>query len=82
MVNNMEYLRTTIDSSVLTPIINLPYSLRNKNVEIIVLPVEKTVNITKRKSLKGCLNKYANPDLLALEKDAWKKALEEKHANN
>ena len=36
----MEYLRQTIGSSKLTGILNLPPTLRNRNVEIIVLPVD------------------------------------------
>jgi len=36
----------------------------------------------KRQTAMGILNKYANPDLIPLEKDAWGKAMVEKHAIN
>ena len=36
----MEYLRQTIGSAELSGIFNLPPSLRNKKVDVIVLPVE------------------------------------------
>ncbi len=78
----MEYLRETIDSRSLTGIFNLPESLRNRNVEVIILPANVVKeNKRRRKSLKGSLRQYANPDLIPLEKDAWAKAAEEKHAN-
>ena len=36
----MNYVRQIIGSSVLNGIINIPPSLRNKNVQIIILPAE------------------------------------------
>ena len=78
----MEYLRETIDSSSLVGIFNLPVSLRNRNVEVIILPAEKdNKEGQRRKSTKGCLSKYANPELIPLEKGAWAQAAEKKHAN-
>jgi hypothetical protein len=78
----MEYLRETIDSSSLTGIFNLPVSLRNRNVEVIILPAEKDEKEgRRRKSARGCLSKYANPEFIPEEKGAWAKAVEEKHAN-
>ena len=39
----MEYVRQTIRSTELIGIIEIPQSLRNKRVEIIILPVENEV---------------------------------------
>ena len=36
----MEYLRQTLSSTILDDIFNLPQSLRNKKVEVIILPAE------------------------------------------
>ena len=79
----MEYLRKTINSNTLTPIFNLPPSLQNRSVEVIILPTDSGKNEKiRRKSAKGCLRKYANPDMVPLEKDAWAKAAEEKYADS
>jgi hypothetical protein len=78
----MEYLRETIDSGSLAGIFNLPASLRNRNVEVIILPIDvKKEEKQGRKSLKGSLHQYANPELIPLEKDAWARAEEEKQAS-
>jgi len=45
----------------------------NKNEEL----TENT-----RKTAIGILNKYANQDLVSQEKDAWGKAVRDKHVNN
>jgi hypothetical protein len=76
----MEYLRETIDSGSLADIFNLPLSLRNRNVEVIILPMDNDHVALRRKSARGSLHKYANPTLISLEKDAWPSAAGEKHA--
>ncbi len=79
----MEYLRETIDSRSLTGIFNLPESLRNRNVEVIILPASVAKDDKRRrKSLKGSLRQYANPDLIPLEKEAWPEAAAEKHTDH
>ncbi len=78
----MEYLRETIDSRSLAGIFDLPVSLRNRKVEVIILPSNAVRKENpRRKSLKGSLRHYANPALIPMEKDAWAMAAEEKHAN-
>jgi len=37
---------------------------------------------TKTQSAMGIFSKYANTDLIPMEKDAWGKAVAEKHVNN
>ena len=34
------------------------------------------------KSLRGCLQQYANPELMAKEQEAWQDAAVEKHAQS
>ena len=79
----MEAIRLTINSARLTPIINLPKILRDREVEIIVMPKSDDENErrfdTERKSMMGCLSQYANPSLIEQEKDAWEQAANEKY---
>ena len=50
--------------------IQLPRQFWGQEVEVIVLPTSPNTP-ARKKSLRGCLKKYANPDLTAREKDAW-----------
>ncbi|MCL2461055.1 MAG: hypothetical protein FWF44_00180 [Defluviitaleaceae bacterium] len=81
----MEFVRQVIDSNVLGQI-PLPKSLRNRKVEIIILPYDETIeNPEEGKSIAdfvGIFSKYKNPDLIPLEKEAWAMAMEEKHGNH
>jgi len=43
---------------------------------------DDSVAQTDLKSAKGCLEKYANPLLIPLEKNAWVEAVREKHVNH
>ncbi|MCL2322044.1 MAG: hypothetical protein FWC47_08075 [Oscillospiraceae bacterium] len=83
----MEFVRQIIDSNLLDKI-SLPESLRNTQVEIIILPIDKksatsdTLNKpVSLESIIGTLSSYANPDLIPLEKEAWSEAVYEKHIN-
>ena len=38
----MEYARQTVDSNILKGILNIPPTLYNKKVEVIILPIEDT----------------------------------------
>jgi len=44
----MEYLRKTVASSVLSGIFDLPLALRDRKVEVIVLPAKDTTTKPKR----------------------------------
>jgi len=56
----------------------------SSDVKIIILydntapALEKPVAY-RSKSIKGVLNKYANPELIPLEKEAWGEAVKDKH---
>lgn len=58
--------------------LHLPHIFRGQKVEIIVLPVQKEQSFRK-KSLRGCLQQYANPELIVSEKDVWQESAGEKH---
>jgi hypothetical protein len=79
----MEAIRTTMNSARLAPIIDLPLTLRDREVEVIVLPKsEEPKNRhrnSERKSTMGCLKQYANPALRELEEGAWERAAIEKY---
>ena len=81
----MEYVRDIIDSRLLDKI-NLPQALRNRKVEIIILPANEKEKINNEKksinSVIGVLGKYKNPELIQFEKKAWEEAAEEKYVNN
>ena len=79
----MEAIRTTMNSARLMPIIDLPAALRDREVDVIVLPkAEKSQSrppVSERESMMGCLSEYANPALRELEKGAWEQAAVEKY---
>jgi len=53
-----------------------------KTVEITVSESSPAENIVQMKSASGILSAYKNPGKIKLEKDAWGKAVVEKHKNN
>jgi hypothetical protein len=79
----MEVVRQVVDSSLLSSI-KLPRHLRNRKVEIIIMPIEEPIKKKKKPvdGLIGILHNYSNPDLAPSEKGAWARAMEEKHADS
>lgn len=61
--------------------LQLPQQFWGQEVEIIVLPAPQQTPqpIPRKKSLRGCLSRYAKPDLIAQEQDAWTTIASEKH---
>ena len=59
--------------------LDLLSELSGKEVEIIVL-TKDTIKLQK-KSLRGALQKYARPELIARESSAWENAVEEKYGD-
>ena len=78
----MEFLRVVKDSDDLAKVIDIPKALRNRKVEVIILPYEDIKEDTKRKSLRGALSKYKNETLQTRESEAWSKAVVEKYENS
>lgn len=68
----MEFVRKVVNGSDLVNVIDIPNSLINRKVEILILPVdEKQKKIKKKKSIAGFLAKYANPNLIEKEENIW-----------
>ena len=77
----MDYVRQTIDSRLLDKL-QLPRNLRNRKVEIIIMPAKED-NINGKQPVEeliGVLHEYADPELIHMEKEAWAKAAENKYA--
>lgn len=68
----MEFVRKVVNGSDLVNVIDIPNSLINRKVEILILPIdEKQKKIKKKKSIAGFLAKYANPNLIEKEENIW-----------
>lgn len=76
----MNFVRTVANSDVLANIIDIPDELKNKKVEIIILPYKNANNsdINRKKSLRGALAKYKSEKLQEEENKAWASAVVEK----
>ena len=93
----MEVVRQIIDSNDLGKIV-LPESLKNRKIEVTILPFnEINEEVIKKnsagkgkhtiESLVGIANKYARHDLsideiMQKEKEAWAEAMVDKHGND
>jgi F0F1-type ATP synthase epsilon subunit len=81
----MTFYRKVTNSDILKKVIDLPKSLQNKEVEILVFPYEKdkdtdeSERTKKKNSTKGLLENHKNLDLLNEENNAWPKAVEEEY---
>lgn len=61
----------------------LPKEYWGRQVEVIVREtVKATPSPPKKGSLRGCLRRYANPDLVHQEKDAWIDSVKDKYADH
>lgn len=77
----MNYVRKVTNSDVLANVIDLPKELKNRKVEIIIIPYDNS-NEVVQKNMKGALAKYKNPSLQVNENEAWPSAVVEKHENS
>ena len=73
----IELLQELPDDKVLL-VIEILKSLRSLFSQTSEIPVNKEIV----SSAMGICHKYANPDLVHLEKEAWGEAMKEKHGNN
>ncbi|MEY4193860.1 MAG: hypothetical protein RLZZ226_228 [Pseudomonadota bacterium] len=64
--------------------LQLPRQLWGQEVEIIVLPAPEPTppSPTDKKSLRGRLRAYANPECIAQEQKAWQTAMRDKHESH
>lgn len=68
----MDFVRQVVNGTDLINVIEMPTSLINRKVEILVLPFEENKKKSKKKkSLAGFLSKYANKELIETENNAW-----------
>jgi hypothetical protein len=84
MVIKMNFIRKVTNSDALKHIVDLPESLWNQDVELIILPLEdqytsKPSTPSSTPNARGALKQYANLDLLQQENDAWVKGVQDKH---
>lgn len=79
----MNYVHQMIDSDKLAKIFDLPFNLRGRKVEVIILPTrEEEAPAVRSGTAFGCLRKYANPSLIEQENGAWERAVMNKYANS
>ncbi len=79
----MQFIRKIANSDILSGIIEIPNSLKNRKVEILIFPFDDSTEgetlKRKDKSAKGTLTKYRNAELINQESSAWEAAMREKH---
>lgn len=61
-------------------ILRLPKRFWGRQVEIIVLSRSLNRPRLQKRSLLGCLQSYARPELISTESNAWLEAMEDKYA--
>jgi len=68
----MEFVRRVVNGSDIKGIIDIPNTLVNKKLEVLIFPITEYAKKTKkRKSLSGFLSEYANPELISKEENTW-----------
>ncbi len=68
----MEFVRKVVNGTDLINIVEIPKSLVNRKVELLILPIDEKIKTNKeKKSLSGFLSKYANSDLIQKEENVW-----------
>ena len=74
----MEFVRKIVNSMDLKDVVEIPNSLINKKVEVLIFPVDDiSKNKKKKKSLSGILSKYADTKLIEKEENIWYKEAKE-----
>jgi hypothetical protein len=83
MVIVMDFLRKVTNSNALKDIVDLPESLWNQDVALIILPLGDLMSskqtITPSSTARGALKQYANLDLIQHEQDAWEMDVKDKY---
>lgn len=78
----MEALRKVIRGTELPNSFELPENFKTKMLEIIIIPLEDDSYNKKGLKSAGSLSEFARPELISSEKNAWEKAMREKHENS
>lgn len=66
------------DGNAVRPLDNYTFS-KNQKLFILIQDDSENEKIDGIKALRGSLSKYANPDLIPKEKEAWGEAVKEKY---
>jgi len=78
----MEAVRKIVSADMLMPIMDLPWTSKGLQVEVIVMPiVKRTSQQISVDTLEGCLKEYANPTLWEKEQYAWENNIMEKYGH-
>lgn len=68
----MEFIRKIVNGADLINVIDMPSSLVNKKVEILIFPIDgNKTKSKKKKSCAGFLAQYANQSLIGKEENVW-----------
>ena len=84
----MDFIRKVTNSNVLKDIVDLPESLWDQDVELIILPLGNQIPFKQptftasSHSARGALKHYANLDLMQQEQDAWKMGVKDKYEHS
>jgi hypothetical protein len=81
----MDFFRKVTNSNALKNIIDLPESLWDQDVELIILPIgndlrsKQLTSTTSSPTARGALKQYANLDLMQHEQEAWEMGVKDKY---
>ena len=84
----MDFFRKVTNSNALKDIVDLPESLWDQDVELIILPLgnqlpsEQSATKASSPTARGSLKQYANLDLMKLEQDAWEMGVKDKYEHS
>ena len=68
----MDFVRKVVNGVDLEGVVEMPNSLINRKVEILIFPIDEVNKKNrKKKSLSGFLSKYANTSLIEKEENVW-----------
>lgn len=68
----MDFVRRVVNGTDLINVIDIPNSMVDGKVEILIFPIEGSKKkAKKKKSLAGFLSKYANTKLIEKEDEIW-----------
>ena len=74
----MQVVRKILMGTELKDVIDIPNNLINKQLELLIIPIEEPKKkIKTKKSLSGFLSKYANPNLINQEENVWQEEAQE-----
>ncbi len=85
----MDYMRKIVNSDVLSAVFDVPENLRNRKVEILVIPYEheqkndESIDATESPyNARGLLRLYRKSSLMTQEDGVWAEVVAEKHEDS